>query len=352
MSFKFEIVIDIEANYYIDIPIKKSAYYQNQDGKNFWDRISFSQNKITISGNRAKNIDFENAFYTIRSTYYKDTLNALLYLYFSKGAFDLQSLTFNDKKIPLSQRGTDKFSKDLDFDINPVILEKLFEYGEHSEVLTKSLMLVMESQQSQQTKFNYLWRAFNAIYDFRFYEKKEVDKITKILDYVSGKTKNFLQSIVIAQDFICNYDEKQYKRFLRVANERTDYRHRNWESELTRFKDKYLSYSDKYVNGLVQKMLEDCFVKNEEKFDKGAKHVFKSINDELDKKLIKELPVDCLRYMIWYIYYFRNKYFHGEERLNSFLIENDADKELKLFSDLLLVLLNELINDDLFFKEV
>lgn len=134
-----------------------------------------------------------------------------------------------------------------------------------------------------------------------------------------------------------------------MMGERIDYTNRNYGSELSTFETNYLgeSYMDPRVLELVKEFWESAFNKNRElisKVDRDTRKRFKNIAKKIENLEEKETSFDLVRFIIWLIYYTRNKQFHGEIWPSDLLISNRLGEELRRFTEILMILVDELIN--------
>lgn len=316
------------------------------------DNIHFSKDKIIISGSRTSEIVPSDKFYTVQSNYYRESVKALLYVYYKYGSFNLKAITFESEgeteRVELIK--PEMFSLTKQVQLDEQILDYLFEYSDKGDLIARVLIFMLSAQSEPKLQFDYYWRAVNAIYDFSFSEKKQENiRIEGMIDYIKEHSKDFNDSLQIAEKFI-NSDFNESRAY-RMMGARIDYGNRDFWKELTSFNDMYVkkAYHHSSIVMLIKYFFNKMFVPNEEQIkeiSKEKKELFDkylNMKEELEKTEQNDDSFDLLRFTIWLIYYFRNKYFHGEMWPSNFLVENFSSKELDDFSTILKTLIGELL---------
>lgn len=94
----YKIEINISENLFENEENKEIIYY-SRNGKDFKDNISFNMKKIIITGTRSKQVKIDDLLESVNSTYYYNIIKALLYTYFEKDKFQVESIKIYIDKV-------------------------------------------------------------------------------------------------------------------------------------------------------------------------------------------------------------------------------------------------------------
>lgn len=344
---KAEFKVVVKGNFVSDDFKKEIEYHQKASGEMCKDVLEYRNQTLILSGNRTNRIDLEDDFFTVKSNYYRGIVKGLLYIYFTGEILSIDSITFitdEEKDIPFEQRNL--FAKeDREHSISTELLDKMFLYNEQGDVLTRILMNIVLAKANKERKLENIWRAFNALYDWKCVtNKSEKERINAILDYIKDADNfHFKKTIKEIKKIIA--DRQQFSRQARVFIEGINFSDRNYSGDLDRFKERYinLQYSDPILRKKIKEMFKYYIESHSEDFDKGTKKLYENLKKEWNNQSEIATPTDFIKYFVWFVYHFRNKDFHGEYWPTNFLIENIPHKELNDYADSLELLVIDLI---------
>ncbi|MEB0263020.1 hypothetical protein QN348_16465 [Mucilaginibacter sp. 5C4] len=305
---------------------------------------------ITIRANRSSKIDLNKIFYNHSSSIYKQIIKTLISYYSHSGKFTALSVIeisrkrankTLDKKIlgdKEFQQILDKSFK-LNYTIDVVSLNEMLDKSEKSHVLLLSISFLLKANSIDipSLRFERLWKAFNVLYRFIGQKSTESDCLRELRvfilqnhirfplssGFVSPITKLNLRSSIRWRDMILNDFDTEAKT-----------RHLN---------DFILRYTDVRIMQIVKEtnfLYREDFLKRGNFFNSVEAHVDGHISSNT-KNDVELVSVLALKYM----YYLRNKTFHGERIDSEFrLLVNKEIKEFEFLNKVLEILVIDLIN--------
>lgn len=318
----------------------------------YFDEIRISTTAIDIQSRRSSKISLGSIFYNHNSSLYNQIIKSLLFYYASNRKFIeinnisisrtrnkkiLESIKF--KKAEFKQILNQSFV--LKHKIEKESLSELFNENPSgkSTLLAISHLLIANTRTSPGEKFEKLWKSFNVMYrqignhnhefqclkNLRQYiiDHPEITKLTtrKITDI----KKDDLRNNIRWREMILNNFEN--------------------ETKTTSFKDFVLRHSDKRIMEIILETnygYREQFLKNKGYFDIVDSHIKKHINGNTknDNEIVTFLTGK-------YMYFIRNKTFHGEKIDSTFrLTANKEEKELKFLNSILELYILDLINSN------
>lgn len=314
---------------------KDNHYYRCRSQR---EKIIFDNNKIVIKGQRSNNIDVNNAFSTVRSTYYMSILKTFVYYLANYGAFNINEIVFdvdNGKSETLKiekDKFNDSFCRSIGFTFPKEKLEKIFEIENPQNAFFTALVYQVYAVEVNNIfeKFANSWRCFNCIYNRVNEDTKDKDGITSVLNEIKDDSSPLLEDTI--------NDSWKFMQHLK------DSRLINWFNRETKKKgniDSFVNilgikrYQDKDLIERLQEVAKEIFDKIEKevvliKKRKGNDEGITTPKDQRDKyKNMQKLrgktsyKFDYLLITISYTMYLRNKYFHGEYSYPQILFKNN-----------------------------
>ncbi|MBE6727056.1 MAG: hypothetical protein E7562_00235 [Ruminococcaceae bacterium] len=331
MNFKLSITFSSDAC----VSWSGKGYYVSS----YFDNIAISKGNITIEGKRGAPFTLEKILFNNKSTLNAQITKALSFYYLSSG------YPLKIEKIELYR---DK--KDTEPDIETVFLQPFQKKLEnHQTIPQHELVNIFNSNKDnssflnavvyyikalQDHNFDNYWKSFNSIYriisttahehnrlkDMRTFIENYSFKFTNTLNYIGNDTKENIRDLQI-RDFILNTyeNEKQTTAFAQMIKRFTDSRIINVLNDTLVYREKFLKKQGLYTD-----------VKT---------HITKCLTD--NKKDNVELL--CF-YVLKYIYFIRNKYFHAEKTAPYFILKDTFEiKETEKISTILQYFISDLI---------
>lgn len=317
----------------------------------YTDQIDISLNEIKIVANRTNIIDLNDIFYNHNSSLYNQIIKTIVFYYannFSCPAISKvlitrkgQSNILDKKEIKNSeiiQPITNKITSNVSFNIHDI--EIIFEESPKGKALLISLSYWLQAMSSSDTIFRFerLWRGFNRIYSFIGNTDSE------------NRNHRALRAFNLNNPGVLNFSLPELQKY-NNQKLRQSFRWRGLilndyktPQKTQAFHDFVLRYTDERVMKLIQETLpyRQQYLANINLLGSVNQH----LNNELanptksDEELISLL---CIKYM----YYVRNKSFHGERLDGNFrLSENKETKEFKKLNNLLSKYMTDLINSN------
>ena len=343
--YTIEILFDIDTRtktiFVGQVPYLRSAYFS--------DEFKIYNEKIIIKAKRSAIIQLDNIFYNHFSSLYNQILKSLLFYYASTRKFTtikcikisrarsqnvLEEIIFKENQFNQVLHSSFKFN----YQIDQTRLQELFNETPKGQatLIAISYLLIANTSMSESDKFEKLWKSFNKLYthiagtnkDFtclRFLRQFVVDN-PNILPISANKVKslttNKLRSIRWRGMLLDNYDT---------------------EAKTSSFRDFVIRYSDKRIMEILLETkygYRESFLKNKGFFTLVDTHIQNAIVANLnnDNEVVSLLTGK-------YMYFVRNKTFHGEKVDSSFRLSvNKEDNELKFLNGILEPYLIDLIN--------
>ena len=185
-------------------------------------------------------------------------------------------------------------------------------------------------------KFERLWKSFNPLYRLIGQRRTEIDNLIETRNFIVNNSVDF--SISLPK--VANLNAEEFRNPLRwramiLNNHPTENDANGFRTSITRYSDYRImtAYLDTIGN-------REQFLKNRGYYTEVINHINNNIanNTKVDIELVCILT---LRYM----YFVRNKSFHGEKMDSAFrLTENNELKEFQWLSDKLEPIIFDLIN--------
>jgi hypothetical protein len=317
---------------------RKICYYENKTNS-YSDSVLINNQEVIISGTRNDKINSDNILETQKSTQYRALIKALIYLYFKYGSFSIENIEVisNNTEIKSVRLSSQLFEQELPSEYENISTNGLFKDVKTSDVVMNSLMHIVLSIQSENgNEFENLWKCFNVLIRERNQQSREatehkrlvylkddiiqnIDLYPKVLEYTSGVTFDYIDSLWIAQMITNNINTNT-----------------NAEKRVRELVD---SFEDERVLKVLINKIEckkQCF-----------KDSIELYRDEIRLKICehKKNDVDIVRLLVLkYAYFLRNKFFHAERWPAYFLITNDNLRELTKISEPLKYICIDLIN--------
>ncbi|MFD2937096.1 hypothetical protein [Spirosoma flavum] len=316
----------------------------------FFDKFIIQNDKIIIEAKRSAIIPLDNIFYNHFSSLYNQILKSLVFYYASVRKFSkitsikilrirqqkvLEEKVFNNKEF---NQVLDSSFK-LDYIIDQDRLQELFNGTSKGQttLISISYILISNTLLNESDKFEKLWKSFNRLYthiagnnqDFsclRFLRQFVVDHpniLTLSAKRVTSLTTDKLRNAIRWRGmFLDNYDT---------------------EAKTQSLKDFVIRYSDKRIMNILLETkygYRETFLKNKGLFTQVETHIQNAIalDSNNDNEVVSLLTGK-------YMYFVRNKTFHGEKVDSSFrLLVNKEDNELRFLNSVLEPYLIDLIN--------
>lgn len=346
IMFIFEIEILIDKCFFKEIRKEKIYYY-----KEFYDSITFSENRILITGNRSNRINIHTAFESKNSNYLYEMTLALIYTYFLYNNFEVLKIKISTKHRSKSDEEikeldiTQRFTKKLDqlHLLEEKSLQRLFDPTSKSKrlIIALSHLTLGLSTENQSSAFDNLWKCFNVLMrevtnkskdsemlkDLKIKIENSPEKFPKSIQFANNLTKDELEVIAINELIENIYPNiKKEKKFLEMK------------------KHMLLAFEDSRICELLIGRI------NRKKKDFTLYDPNNEIRALLDKRVLTRTKnnTDIIRLLILkYAYYLRCKYFHGEKSPQNFLMLNFDTNQLDFIHEPLLNIIYDVIQSEL-----
>lgn len=355
--FDFKIEIEIEGQRFEEEISKEVAYFRIGD-REYKDKVRYKDNIICLSGERTRDDYDVEILETTNSTFYNCLVKSLLYIYFEKGAYNIESikiLFFNKlkkgyKKTEIIQVFIEKLELDEDRELK-INCNSLFVQKKISDIAMNALMNLTMAFYNKKLKFDYAWKCFNCLIREISAENRDrcmLDKVASDLNK-SGEYKLILK---YAKDIDYKYLEN-CRIFAMICNhlKRNAKKIKNYKKtkEIKGSLTYYFPFEDKRVNEILFSIMKDkkrellkIFNCNEMYID-----LYKVIENKIKEK--KTQDEDIVKLVILeYAYYLRCEYFHAEKLPTNFVVSNLNDKELLRISEPLILICRDMLDSKLF----
>lgn len=345
-TYKIEILFDTDIQ-------TKSLYIGNVPyfgSTSFKDDFQIYNDKIIIEAKRSAIIRLDDIFYNHFSSLYNQVLKSLLFYYASTRKFTkiisvkisrvrssktLDTKTFKDNQFNQVLDNTFKINYQIDQDrLQELFLET--PKGQ-STFIAISYILTANCKLSESDKFEKLWKAFNKLFTQIIGDKKDFDCLRKLRAFIIANP-NILTLSANKVSSMTTYRLRNSIRWRGMLLDNFD-----TEKKTVSFKDFVLRYSDKRIMEILLETkygYRETFLKNKGFFYDVDTHIKNHIaaNTKNDNELVSVLTGK-------YMYFVRNKSFHGEKVDSTFRHSvNKEDKELKFLNSILEPYLIDLIN--------
>lgn len=301
--------------------------------KSYQDYVLITQDKIAISAKRSSKVDLQTIFYNHNSSLYNQIIKSLAYYYcISKSYFEIEKIkiirksstkkldekTF--KKSEINQIVSSEFKLSSKFE--PTKLEIIFSETEKGKMLLNSISHYLSAHNSNDDyeKFERLWKSFNPLYRAIGKQNTEFDNLKETRNFILANHTCLKLSIPTVNKL----DAKELRLKLRwralILNNYPT------ESDTKNYKNSILRYTDyRIMNAYLETIgNREQFLKNKNWHTQVINHLNHHINlkTKVDFEVISVLT---LRYM----YFVRNKSFHGEKIDSTFRLT--INKEINEF---------------------
>jgi hypothetical protein len=316
----------------------------------FSDEFKISNDKIIIEAKRSAIVPLDNIFYNHFSSLYNQILKSLLFYYASTRKFakitsikisrarslkTLEEKTFKDNQF--NQVLDNSFK--LDYQIDQVKLQELFNETPKGQttLIAISYLLISNTALSESDKFEKLWKSFNKLFTQIAGEKKDFNCLRYLRQFVIDNPN----ILTLSTNKISSLTTNKLRNAIRWRGMLLD--NYDTEAKTAAFRDFVLRYSDKRIMEIILETkygYRETFLKNQGFFVAVDNHIQNSIaaDTKNDNEVVSLLTGK-------YMYFVRNKTFHGEKVDSSFRLSvNKEDNELKFLNSVLEPYLVDLIN--------
>lgn len=345
---KYEILIELNKK-------SNSKIFEGQidylGSRSYQDYLLITQNLITIVAERSSKVNLSNIFYNHNSSLYNQIIKALAYYYcINKNFTEIQKISITRtrslkkldsktlKKYDINQIIDSRFKLNSNFD--PIKLEEIFSESEKGKMLLNSItyLLKANSAKDDYEKFERLWKSFNPLYRLVGKHPKEFDCLVATRTFISNNPNCFQYSLPRVR----NIDSSELRLSLRWRAMIINNYPR--ESDTNNYRNSIIRCTDSRIMSVYLATIgnREQFLKNQGFYNQVKTHLDNHIqaNTKVDTEV---LAVLILRYM----YFVRNKSFHGEKIDSTFrLTINKEIKEFKWLNKRLEPFIIDLINSN------
>jgi hypothetical protein len=345
-NYTIEIQFDIESRTR-SIFIGQVPYYGSTS---FSDDFKIYNDKIIIEAKRSAIIPLDNIFYNHFSSLYNQILKALLFYYASTRKFAkitsirihrarsqkiLEEKTFKNNQF--NQVLDNSFK--LNFQIEQARLQELFYETAKGQttLIAISYLLISNTSLSESDRFEKLWKSFNKLFTHIAGEKKDFNCLRFLRQFIIDNP-NILP---LSSNKVSTLTTNKLRNAIRWRGMLLD--NYDTEAKTGSFRDFVLRYSDKRIMEILLETkygYRETFLKNQGDFVVVDNHIQNAIAADArnDNEVVSLLTGK-------YMYFVRNKTFHGEKVDSSFRLSvNKEDNELKFLNSVLEPYLVDLIN--------
>ena len=331
---KFKIMVKLNKNLF-KTELKKEIIYYNRNHSDYKDKISFDNDTITLSGSRTKYIDNTYILETVNSTFYNCLTKSLLFAYFDKGPFEINSITINidnsREKIYKEDEIKQVFKEKPLIKINPI---NLFSNKNISDTIMNSLMYLVLSFNDNGLIFDYTWKCFNSLIRDIFKKKQDFEMLKELRKDLEVNPSVYKNILLFSKKINCDYLDQCFLTAM-ICN--------NFPKGTTKGLVAFCKdFRDTRVLTTLKEKIK-C-----KKDDLNSIKEYDNVNayykSEIEKNTTKD--TDIVRLIILkYAYYLRCKYFHAEKSPANFLINNMNYNELSRISIPLSIICEDLIEN-------
>ncbi|MBX9988050.1 hypothetical protein [Priestia aryabhattai] len=314
------------------------------------DKIKITDTEIIIDAKRSKRSEPEDIMKNTESTIFNQIKKGLVYycaLTGNKKKISKVEFTLNKGNPGESNKifEKSKLKNPLDNEINKNLqfkseaLNIIFEEDAKARMLLNSLSYWLKAMSAtdEGSRFEKLWRSFNAIYTYISIpltrETNEKKKLIEVRKFIAKNSSFFPMSIGYFQSY--NATTLRDIRWKELVYSQYQ------PGKIAEFKGLILRYKDSRMNEVFE-MILPYRRKNLSSKD------LKEIEDHIEKKKTAKKTCDLellLFHVFNYMYFLRNKYFHAEKFDTTMnILANDEHKELAIMNDILSLFIVELIN--------
>lgn len=316
----------------------------------FSDNFTIYENKIIIEAKRSSIIQLDSIFYNHFSSLYNQILKSLLFYYATSRYFvKIKTIIISRKR---SQKVLDsksykstQFNQVLDSSyklkdsIQKTALEELFNETAKgkSTLIAVSYLLIANNALSEGDKFEKLWKAYNKLYTHMACSNQDFACLRHMRQFIINNPN----ILTLSTKKVTSLTTHQLRNNIRWRGMLLD--NYDTESKTQSFHDFILRYSDKRIMEIILETkfgYREDFLRNRGFLTAVSTHINNEIaaNTKNDNEVVSLLTGK-------YMYFVRNKTFHGEKIDSSFrLTVNKEDKELKFLNGVLEAYIIDLIN--------
>lgn len=316
--------------------------------KIYKDTINIYANSITIEGYRSSKINLNSIFYNHNSSLYNQIIKTLIYYYATIGKYvSIKEITVtrsrNNKTFETKTLSKSNLKEILspDFSMQNKIskdkLKEIFSENDKGKSLFRSISYLLKANSIQDAgdKFERLWKSFNSIYKLIGQEVTEQKNLRELRTFILSNQECLKYSNRIT-DKISEKDLTKLRWIKLMKN--------NWgtENKTEDFKEFIKRHSDCRIMKMFKNKLSfrEKYLKTHNYYTEVTTHIEDNISD---KTIINAevISIICIKYL----YFIRNKSFHGENLDHSFrLAVNNEITELEWTNKLLESFIIDLIN--------
>lgn len=316
----------------------------------FLDDFRIYNDKIIIEAKRSAIVPLDNIFYNHFSSLYNQILKSLLFYYVSTRKFakitsikvsrasslkTLEEKTFKDNQF---NQVLDSSFK-LNYQIEQARLQELLNETPKGQttLIAISYLLISNTALSESEKFEKLWKSFNKLFTHIAGEKKDFNCLRYLRQFVIDNPS----ILTLSTSKVSSLTTNKLRNVIRWRGLLLD--NYDTEAKTGAFRDFVLRYSDKRIMEILLETkygYKETFLKNQGFFDAVDIHIQNAIASDTknDNEVVSLLTGK-------YMYFVRNKTFHGEKVDSSFRLSvNKEDNELKFLNSVLEPYLVDLIN--------
>lgn len=345
-KYKYTITVLIDgaassANLYAGL-----AQYAGGSGRT--DAVSVSDDRIILECHRTSLIDLDGIFSNYQSGLYSQIAKSIaFYICIKQGIPEITKITVDverggkivrNKTInAVDFKSRSAIQANFQGTFNSASLHVLFEESAKGSALLKAISHFIRAKTKKDTfdRFDSLWKSYNAIY--RIIAGESTDHACHVSLRTFILTHPIASRLVVAQLSILTPAELREKLRWRalILND--------FESvaKAKAFRDFILRYSDARLMQVFKDILpyRSEFLESAGLLNETETHIERNLNAGTvnDQELTALI---CIKYM----YFVRNKSVHGERLDRIIGLGNKETKEVKWLSDLLEILITDLIN--------
>lgn len=327
--------------------VGKVPYYGSAS---FKDDFSISSDKIVIEAIRSAVIPLDNIFYNHFSSIYNQIIKSLLYYYATTKKFvKIKSVSITRARskqlLDKKQFKANEFNQVLDnsfklsYTIEPTKLEELFQESPKGTTMLIAISYILKANSglSESDKFEKLWKAFNKLFTQIGGDKKDFTCLRNLRQFIIDNPV----ILPLSSSKVTALSTNKLRNSIRWRAMLLD--NYDTEAKTESFKDFVIRYSDKRIMEILLETkhgYREDFLRKHHFFTQVDNHIKNSIanNTIVDNEVVSLLTGK-------YMYFVRNKTFHGEKIDSSFRLSvNKEDNELKFLNNVLEPYIVDLIN--------
>ena len=337
-----------------DLDVRTRTLFNGQvpyyGSASFADDFKIFNDKIIIEANRSAIVALESIFYNHFSSLYNQIIKSLLFYYATTRKFvkikNIKISRARSKKI-LDERlfKENEFNQVLDGSFK---LNYTFEHNKLIELFTESpkgqtiliaisYILKANAGLNDSDRFEKLWKSFNKLYTHIANDHKDFNCLRYLRQFIINNPNILL----LSSSKVNGLNTKKLRNSIRWRAMLLD--NYDTEAQTESFKNFVIRYSDKRIMEILLETkygYREDFLRNNGFFVPVNNHIQTSIANNIvnDNEIVSLLTGK-------YMYFVRNKTFHGEKIDSSFrLTVNKEDNELKFLNSVLEPYLIDLIN--------